>query len=94
MRRSVSYKAALASVYVQLVAARHTFQGCSVCGHTNPSNCPARDDFVCSGCGFAAPADSSAAMIVAARAAVKWPMVSTEVIKDVLVNCITVQCKG
>lgn len=93
LRQFVSYKAKLVGVSVQLVDPRYTSQGCSVCGHTDPSNRPTRDDFLCSGCGFAAPADLNAAINIAARAAVNRPMVSTEVTKD-FVNCVTVRSQG
>jgi putative transposase len=90
----VSYKAEMLGIPVQLVDPRYTSQTCSVCGHIDKSNRISRDDFICSDCGYAAPADLNAAINIAARADVSQPMVSTEVIKDSSVNCITVQGQG
>jgi IS605 OrfB family transposase len=81
LRQFVSYKAVLAGVAVQLVDPRYSSQTCSVCGHCERSNRPTRDEFVCSVCGYAAPADENAARVIARRACVNAPMVSTEAAK-------------
>ena len=77
----VSYKAALAGVAVWFVDPRYSSQTCSVCGHCDRSNRQTRDEFVCVVCGYAAPADENAARVIARRACVNAPMVSTEAAK-------------
>jgi IS605 OrfB family transposase len=81
LREFVSYKAALAGVAVRFVDPRYSSQTCSVCGHCAPSNRRTRDEFVCLACGCAAPADENAARVIARRACVDAPMVSTETAK-------------
>jgi len=78
LRQYVSYKAALAGVAVQFVDPRYSSQTCSVCGHRDRSSRRTRDEFVCVVCGYAAPADENAARVIARRAQVNAPMVSTE----------------
>ena len=74
----VSYKAALAGVAVRFVDPRYSSQTCSECGHCDRSNRRTRDEFVCVVCGHAAPADENAARVIACRALVNAPMVTTE----------------
>ena len=81
LRQFVTYKAAMAGVAVQFVDPRYSSQTCSVCGHCERSNRRTRDEFVCSVCGYAAPADENAAREIAHRARVNAPMVSTEAAK-------------
>jgi putative transposase len=78
MRRYVSYKAALAGVAVRFVDPRYSSQTCSLCGHRERMSRRTRDEFVCVACGYAAPADENAARVIACRARVNAPMVSTE----------------
>jgi len=78
LRQYVSYKAALAGVAVQFVDPRYSSQTCSSCGHCDRANRRTRDEFVCVVCGYAAPADENAARVIACRARVNAPMVSTE----------------
>jgi len=81
LRRFVTYKARLAGVAVTLVDPRHTSQLCPLCGHISKANRKSRDWFACSCCGFAGPADHIAAINIAARANVNWPMDSIEELK-------------
>ena len=81
LRGFVSYKARLAGVAMQFVDPRYSSQTCSVCGHCDRSNRRTRDEFVCSVCGYAASADENAARVIARRAYVNAPMVSTEAAK-------------
>jgi IS605 OrfB family transposase len=74
----VTYKAAMAGVAVRFVDPRYSSQTCSECGHCDRSNRRTRDEFVCVVCGYAAPADENAARVIACRARVNAPMVSTE----------------
>lgn len=90
LQRFVSYKAKLSGITVQFVDPRYTSQACSVCGHCSRSNRPTRDNFVCSLCGYAAPADENAARNIASRAMSTSLMVSTEVAKANISNCATV----
>jgi IS605 OrfB family transposase len=76
LRAFIEYKAKLTGVVVQTVDPRHSSKTCSVCGHCDSANRPTRDDFLCSRCGHAAPADWNAALNLRARAAVLRPMVS------------------
>jgi putative transposase len=78
MRQYVSYKAALAGVAVRFVDPRYSSQTCSLCGHRDRASRRTRDEFVCVACGYAAPADENAARVIACRARVNAPMVSTE----------------
>jgi len=88
LRCFVSYKARLAGVPVQPVNSSYTSQTCPLCGHCDRSNRRSRDWFACSVCGFAGLADHVAAMVIAARADVNPPMVSTEMSKvNIVGNC-------
>jgi putative transposase len=78
LRQYVSYKAALAGVAVRFVDPRYSSQTCSLCGHRDRTSRRTRDEFVCVACGYAAPADENAARVIACRARVNAPMVSTE----------------
>lgn len=73
LRTFIAYKAIMAGVPVRLVDPRDTSKGCSRCGHVDKRNRPARDDFRCVSCRFAAPADFNAASNIAGRAAVMQP---------------------
>lgn len=76
LRTFIEYKGRLAGVPVVTVDARHTSQTCSECGHCERSNRKNQSQFICRRCGFAANADSNAALNIKARAEVNRPMVS------------------
>ncbi|WP_346540079.1 transposase [Micromonospora sp. DPT] len=73
LRMFIGYKAALAGVPVQLVDPRNTSRECFECGHVDKRNRPTRDDFCCTQCGHAGPADHNAARNIARRAGVMQP---------------------
>ena len=62
LRAKVDYKARLAGVRVVAVDPRNTSRTCVVCGNCDKNNRPQRDSFLCTVCGFAAPADHVAAL--------------------------------
>lgn len=68
LRNYISYKAKLAGVPVVLVDPAYTSQTCPVCGHIAQENRVSRNDFCCQSCGYAAPADSVAAVNIRSRA--------------------------
>jgi IS605 OrfB family transposase len=73
LREFVSYKATMAGVPVRVVDPRNTSRGCAVCGHIDKRNRPTRDEFCCTSCRHAAPADINAAVNIGRRAAVMQP---------------------
>jgi putative transposase len=76
LRMFVAYKAKIAGVPVVFVDPRNTSRTCPSCGHISKANRPSRDEFRCESCGFAGPADYIAAMNIAFRVKVNWPIVS------------------
>jgi transposase len=68
LKSFVVYKAALAGVPVVLVDPRDTSRQCSCCGVVDKASRRTRDDFLCTACGHAAPADHNAALNIRARA--------------------------
>lgn len=76
LRQFIDYKAALAGVPVVFVDPAYTSQECPICHHISRSNRPTRNDFHCVCCGFSGPADTIAAMNIAARVSVNMPTVS------------------
>ncbi|MCY0877836.1 MAG: transposase [Firmicutes bacterium] len=73
LRRFIEYKARLAGVPVTLVDPRNTSRTCPQCGLIDKHNRPDQAHFRCIGCGFARPADTTAARNIASRAAVNQP---------------------
>jgi IS605 OrfB family transposase len=73
LRSFLTYKAALAGVPLALVDPRNTSRTCLACGATDKASRRSRAEFVCTFCGFAAPADVNAAGVIRARAAVNRP---------------------
>lgn len=73
LRSFLEYKAALAGLPLVAVDPRHTSTTCPECGHVNKRNRPTRDRFCCKRCGHAAPADETAARVIASRAAISQP---------------------
>jgi len=70
LRQYIEYKAKIDGVPVVLVDPRNTSRTCPVCGHVDKKNRPSRDKFCCRACGYAAPADNVAAVIIRGRAIV------------------------
>lgn len=64
----VRYKAALAGVPVLVVDPRDTSRQCPCCGVVDKASRRSRDEFVCTSCGHAAPADTNAAVNIRSRA--------------------------
>jgi putative transposase len=75
LRAFVAYKAQAAGVRVVCVDPRNTSRTCHQCGFCDKGNRPDQAHFRCLHCGFTAPADFNAALNIAARAAVNWPIV-------------------
>ena len=75
MRAKMEYKALSAGVPIILVDPRNTSRTCPACGYIDKANRLSQSQFLCRSCGFAAPADHTAAVNIAARAAVIRPMV-------------------
>ncbi len=75
MRQFIEYKARLAGVPVVLVDPRNTSRTCPACGLVDKANRVSQAQFLCTGCGFAGPADAVAARNIRARALVMAPMV-------------------
>lgn len=73
LRFFLTYKAGLVGVPIVVVDPRNTSRTCPCCGTIDKRNRPTRDRFACVSCGFAAPADHTAARIIAGRAEVMPP---------------------
>jgi putative transposase len=71
LRQYISYKAELAGIPVIFVDPKYTSQTCSVCGCVDKANRRTQALFSCVSCGHSAPADTNAAVNIAARAACK-----------------------
>lgn len=76
LRSFVEYKAAVRGVPVFAVDPRNTSRTCPRCGTVDRKNRATRDEFRCVSCGLAGPADSIAAVNIAARAGVDRPIVA------------------
>jgi IS605 OrfB family transposase len=77
LRAFIEYKAKLVGVVVQAVDPRNTSRTCPVCGCIDKRNRASQALFSCISCGYSAPADILAARIIASRAAVNQPYIST-----------------
>lgn len=77
LRSFIEYKAARVGVAVIVVPARGTSTTCLApdCRHRDPRNRKSRDVFLCTRCGFTAPADLVGATNVSLTANVMWPIV-------------------
>ena len=73
LRSFIAYKAKRAGVTVVFVDPRNTSRECPECGHVSKSNRPSQAVFECVACGYAAHADSTAAVNISRRAAVMLP---------------------
>jgi IS605 OrfB family transposase len=76
LRMFVDYKAKIAGVPLVFVDPRNTSQTCPSCGNVSKENRPTRDEFRCTQCGYAGPADYIAAMNIAFRGQVNGPIVA------------------
>lgn len=77
LRSKIEYKAELAGIPVVLVNPRNTSRTCPVCGCVDKANRRTQESFLCISCGYTSPADTNAARIIAGRAAVNRPNVSS-----------------
>lgn len=75
LRSFIEYKAKRAGVTVLFVDPRNTSRECPECGHISKANRPSQAVFKCVECGYAAHADSTAAVNISRRAAVMLPNV-------------------
>jgi len=73
LRQFITYKAKRAGVSVILVDPRNTSRTCPECGCEDKANRVSQSLFSCVSCGYSAPADTNAAVNIAAKAAVNWP---------------------
>jgi putative transposase len=73
LRQFVAYKAKHAGVPVLFVDAHYTSQACSCCGCIDKRNRPDQATFSCVSCGHCEAADTNAARVIRARAAVTGP---------------------
>lgn len=76
LRSFIEYKAKLNGAPIILVDPRNTSRTCPHCGHVSKENRITRDEFECVRCGFAGPADRTAAINIAARGHVNGPIVT------------------
>jgi putative transposase len=76
LRQCIAYKARLAGIPVIEVDPRHTSQECRLCFHVSRQNRKSQAEFLCTRCGYAAPADFNAARNIQARALVNAPLVA------------------
>lgn len=67
LRELIEYKATLKGVAVVMIDPRNTSRQCFCCGLIDKRNRPNRNDFLCIGCGVAAPADTNAARNIRQR---------------------------
>jgi putative transposase len=69
LRGFIEYKAQLAGVSVCAVDPRNTSRLCPACGCIDKANRRTQSRFLCTSCGYAAPADVNAARNISSRAA-------------------------
>lgn len=89
LRNFIEYKASLEGVPVIFVNPRGTSHICPKCGHEGKENRPTRDNFACSRCGFAGPADHVAAINIAVRAKVNPPIVAGNILGAICIAAVT-----
>jgi len=78
LQQFILYKAKLAGVPVVFVDPHYTSCTCPICGCVDKRNRPSQSIFSCVHCGFAGPADTIAACVIASRAAVNQPNAAGE----------------
>jgi len=83
LRSFVEYKAALAGVPVVLVDPWNTSRTCPKCAFVAKENRVSQAEFKCESCGFAGLADHIAAVNIAARGNVSFPIVSRDCLSHV-----------
>jgi IS605 OrfB family transposase len=76
LRQYITYKAELIGVPLVFVDPRNTSRTCPKCGCVDKNNRVTQSKFSCVSCGYSAPADTNAAVNIAARAEVNQPTVS------------------
>jgi IS605 OrfB family transposase len=76
LRAKITYEANRAGVPVILVDRKYTSKLCPHCGCIDKANRKSQSEFLCVSCGYAAPADHSAARNIRVRALVNVPMVA------------------
>lgn len=76
LRAKIEYKAKLAGVAVVAVDPRNTSRTCPVCGSVDKANRRTQSLFLCTGCGYSANADLTAAIVIGGRASVMRPDVA------------------
>lgn len=79
--QKIKYKAKLAGVMVIDINPRNTSKTCSHCGHCSKSNRKSQSEFLCVSCGFAANADTNAALNISAKG---WGVLSSTRTEHVL----------
>jgi IS605 OrfB family transposase len=94
LRSKIEYKATGAGVPVLLVDPRNTSRTCPACEYIDASNRVSQSQFLCKSCGYAGPADYTAAVNIAARAAVMRPMVPDAHIVPLSLRETTAQRQG
>jgi putative transposase len=77
LRGFVAYKSKLVGVPMVAIDPAHTSQTCPCCGTIDRANRKSQALFLCVSCGHTAPADYTAAINIAAKAAVTPPQVLT-----------------
>jgi putative transposase len=75
--RMLTYKMKWKGGKVIKVPAAYTSQTCPCCGHVSADNRPTQALFLCTGCGFTAPADQAAAMNIRSRGLALLGLVDT-----------------
>lgn len=78
LRAKITYKAQLAGLPVVVVDPRNTSRTCPECGCVDKKNRPTQSEFSCVSCGFSGLADTIAAGIIARRAVVNQPYISSQ----------------
>lgn len=79
LRQKIEYKALRAGVPIFIVDPRFTSRTCPACGTVDKRNRPNQATFRCICCGFSDHADTVAASIIARRAVVNLPYISTTI---------------
>ena len=73
LKRFIAYKCKRAGIMLFEVDPRNTSRTCPICGCIDKASRRTQALFLCVHCGFSAPADTNAAVNIAARATVNWP---------------------
>lgn len=76
LKQFINYKAERVGIPIITVDPKNTSRTCPKCGYIAKTNRKSQSLFSCVSCRFSAPADTVAAVNIAARASVNMPMVS------------------